>query len=78
LIKVRTPSPFWFPAVAGESTISSEDRVAWNFKVPGAGESLGETPDRTNWRKERNRVQHDRMRRGHLSSIEECRGNSDG
>jgi len=42
LIRVRIPPPFWFPEVAGlpvgEGTISSEDRVAWNFKVPIAGE----------------------------------------
>jgi len=37
LIRVRTLSLFWFPAVAGQGTIRSEDRVAWNFKVPRAG-----------------------------------------
>jgi len=73
---ILVSSSGWAPA--GEGTINSEDRVAWNFKVPRAGEIslLGEAPYCTNWRKERNRVRYDGMRRGHLSSIEECGGNS--
>jgi len=57
--------------------ISSEDRVAWNFKVPRAGDiSFLEKHQIVLIRGEK-RAEFD-MRRGHLSSIEECRGNSSG
>jgi len=42
LIRVRTPPTVMISssglASAGEGANSSEDRVAWNFKVPRAGE----------------------------------------
>jgi len=63
----------WIPV--GEGTISSEDRVAWNFKVPRA---------RENRLLEKHQVvsiggkKGTKMKRGCLSSIEEYERSSGG
>jgi len=65
-------------ALAGKDTISSEDtRVTWNFKVLTTGEnSVLEKHHIVLIR--RKKGTEFGTRRGHLSSIEECEGNSGG